>query len=80
MQIRVRLFAELARQFGDGERERTIELPDGSTVEDLLASLAAPPGMHVIVGRNGSLANRSAPLAEGDQLELMTAMEGGDEG
>jgi sulfur carrier protein ThiS len=77
MQIRVRLYAELVRQFGNGQRERTIELPDGSTVGSLLASLAAPPEMHVIVGRNGSLATRATLLADGDQLELMTAMEGG---
>jgi sulfur carrier protein ThiS len=78
MQIRVRLYAELARQLGGGQRERTVELPDGSTVGTLLASLAAPPELYLIVGRNGSLATRSTPLSDGDQLELMTAMEGGD--
>jgi sulfur carrier protein ThiS len=78
MYVRVRLYAELARLLGGGERQRTVELPEGSSTDDLLAALAVPPELGVIVGRNGELADRSAVLADGDQLELMTAMEGGD--
>ena len=77
MQVQVRLYAELARSLGGGERQRTVELPAGSSVGDLLATLAAPDEIGVIVGRNGQLADRGTTLAEGDKLELMTAMEGG---
>src|SRR2546423_7108759 len=75
MQVQVRLYAELARSLGGGERQRTIELPAGSSVGDLLAKLAVPDEIGVIVGRNGQLADRATALAEGDKLELMTAME-----
>ena len=77
MRIKVRLYAELARSSPSGERQQTLELPAGSSVQDLLTSLALPPERGVIVGLNGKLADRSAPLSDGDELELMTAMEGG---
>jgi sulfur carrier protein ThiS len=75
--VSVRLHAELARRFAGGERQIRRELPDGSSVEDLLVSLKVPDELGVIVGRNGALAERSAALADGDRIELMTAMEGG---
>jgi sulfur carrier protein ThiS len=77
MQIAVRLYAELARRLGGGERQVTVEVPDGSTVETLLARLGVPLEAGLIVGLNGQLAERSAALAAGDEIELMTAMEGG---
>lgn len=80
MQVRVRLYAELARLIGGGERQRAVELPSGSLVGDLLAVLGLPPERGVIVGLNGKLSDRSAPLSDGDEIELMTAMEGGDMG
>ena len=73
----VRLFAELARQLANGERQIRRELPPGSSVQDLLALLKVPADLGVIVGRNGTLAERSATLTDGDKIELMTAMEGG---
>jgi thiamine biosynthesis protein ThiS len=78
MNIRVRLYAELARSLPGGERQRTIELPAGSSVDDLLEALVLEPEQSIIVGLNGKLADRSAALSEGDELELMTAMQGGD--
>ena len=77
MQVRVRLYAELARSLGGGQRERRVELPAGSSIGDLLRQLGAPDGLGVIVGLNGKLADRSTPLSDGDTLELMTAMQGG---
>ena len=77
MRVRVRLYAELARSLGGGERHRSLELTDGSTVGDVLGTLAVPPEQGIIVGLNGRLADRASPLSDGDELELMTAMEGG---
>ena len=71
------MYAELARSLPGGERQRALELPAGSSVQDLLTRLALPPEHGVIVGLNGKLADRLAPLSDGDELELMTAMEGG---
>jgi thiamine biosynthesis protein ThiS len=77
MNVKVRLYAELARSLPGGERQRTIALPAGSSVDDLLEALALEPEHGIIVGLNGKLADRSTALSEGDQLELMTAMQGG---
>jgi sulfur carrier protein ThiS len=78
MTIKVRLYAELARRLGGGQRLRAVELPAGSSVGDLLAALDVPSQGGLIVGRNGKLADRSEALSDGDEVELMTAMEGGE--
>ena len=75
--VTVRLYAELARLLNNGQRMRKVELADGSTVGDLLGTLQVPFENGLIVGLNGSLASRAAALKDGDELELMTVMEGG---
>ena len=80
MLVHVRLYAQLARRLAGGERERTVELPTGSSVADLLTALDVPAESTIIVGLNGTLAGRTALLSDGDQLELMTQMQGGNEG
>src|SRR5919202_1448763 len=77
MKVAVRFYAELARRLNGGQRERTVELAEGSTVGDLLGLLKVPLENGLIVGLNGRLAHRAASLHDGDELELMTAMEGG---
>jgi sulfur carrier protein ThiS len=77
MNVTVRFYAELARSVNGGRRQGTFEVPEGSTVDDLLGTLGVPFRNGLIVGRNGELANRAAVLADGDELELMTVMEGG---
>ena len=77
MNVTVRLYAELARLLNNGQRMRKVELADGSTVGDLLGTLQVPFENGLIVGLNGSLASRAAALKDGDELELMTVMEGG---
>ena len=57
-----------------------IELPEGATVEDLLAELGLG-GRWVLVERNGEPVPRrelaSTVLADGDRLELVRAVAGG---
>lgn len=77
IQLRVRLYAELARKLPGGGRAQLIELPAGSTVASLLAALDLASTEGLIVGRNGALASRATPLADGDEIEIMTAMQGG---
>lgn len=77
MIVTVRLYAELARLLNGGQRMRKVELAEGSTVGDLLSTLKVPFEHGLIVGLNGSLAPRGAALHDGDELELMTVMEGG---
>lgn len=58
----------------------TVELPDGSTVDDLLTALGFG-GRWVLVERNGEPVERrhlsTTALAEGDRLELVRAVAGG---
>ena len=57
-----------------------IDVPDGSTVDDLLAAMGLG-GRWVLVERNGEPVERrhlcSTLLAEGDRLELVRAVAGG---
>lgn len=56
------------------------EVPDGSTVDDLLRALGLG-GKWVLVERNGEPVPRrdlaATTLAEGDRLELVRAVAGG---
>ncbi len=56
------------------------ELPDGSTIAQAVAELpAAPAGVAAAV--NGDVAPRGSwaatPLRDGDQVEVVTAVQGG---
>ena len=57
-----------------------VEVPDGSTVDDLLAAMGLG-GKWVLVERNGEPVERrhlsTTILAEGDRLELVRAVAGG---
>lgn len=59
---------------------QTVDLPDGSTVEDLLNALHLG-GRWVLVERNGHPVPRgelaSTLLADGDGVELVRAVAGG---
>ncbi|HEX2040114.1 MAG TPA: sulfur carrier protein ThiS [Acidimicrobiales bacterium] len=59
---------------------RPVDVPDGATVEELLATLGLG-GRWVLVERNGEPVARAAlattALAEGDRLELVRAVAGG---
>jgi len=76
MRIAVRLFAGLREQAGT--RERTIELPDGATIADVWAELGLgdePPGLMVALNR--AYVDRSAPLADGDEVAMIPPVSGG---
>lgn len=75
--VRLKLLAELGRLRPEGGREAPFRLPAGSRAEDLLLALGLADRDGIVVGRNGALAQRSTPLADGDRVDVMTAMEGG---
>lgn len=84
MQIRVRLFASLREAAGWGEAVR--EVPDGSTVADLLAALGQEhPWLALFVGRVYAAVNhRYVPgetvLHDGDEVALFPPVSGGEVG
>jgi molybdopterin converting factor small subunit len=81
VQIRVRLGAGLARFAGSPLL--AVELPDSSSVDDLLAALgerhpdlapALPSALPVV---RGSHVERSAALSPGDEVALLIPVAGG---
>ena len=59
---------------------KPVELPDGSTVAALLCELAVEPA-RVAIERHQDVVPRGtwaeAPLADGDQIEIVTFVGGG---
>ena len=81
MTVRVLLFDVLRREVGASEV--TAEVPDGSTGADLLDQLAeahAPVARHRPVVRlavNRRYVPAETPLADGDEVALITPVSGG---
>jgi MoaE-MoaD fusion protein len=82
MTVTVRLFAILRERAGRDSVE--IELPEGATVGDAFASLAAAPGLGELVERlplrmavNREYASAGTAIAPGDELALIPPISGG---
>jgi len=81
MTVQVLLFAQ-ARERAGSARE-TIELPEGSRINDALDALVARhAGLgalrpHLAVAVNGALARSGDALAEGAELALLPPVSGG---
>jgi molybdopterin converting factor subunit 1 len=82
MTLTVRLFAILRERAGRDSVE--IELPEGATVEDAFARLAAAPGLAELVERmplrmavNREYAAASTPIFAGDELAVIPPISGG---
>ncbi|HXF98857.1 MAG TPA: molybdenum cofactor biosynthesis protein MoaE [Gaiellaceae bacterium] len=77
MRVQVRLFAALRERAGRGALD--LELPEGAIVEDVWPALglgAEPPGLLFAVNR--AYAERTRPLAEGDEVAVIPPVSGGD--
>jgi molybdopterin converting factor subunit 1 len=81
MQVRVRLFAALRET--TGRSDLAVELPEGSTPEDVFRRLAAE---HPALGSkrkslaaavNRRYARFDAPLSEGDEVVFIPPVSGG---
>ncbi|HEV8638358.1 MAG TPA: MoaD/ThiS family protein [Chloroflexota bacterium] len=53
------------------------ELDDGATVAALVERIGIDPAMTITVGLNGELGRREAVLHDGDEVLILTPMEGG---
>ena len=76
----MRLFAGLRERAGAGEL--SVSLPDGATVDDLLAALEPTavgglPPRSFIVAVNRSYASGEARISEGDEVALIPPVSGG---
>ena len=79
MKVEVKLFATLAKYLPGGEDggSATAEVPDGSTVGQLIRRLGIPDGMPRIVLINGLDADPEQPLHDGDALSVFPPLAGG---
>lgn len=79
MHVRVLLFAGLRERAGSDAVE--IELPDGASVGDALASLGTvTDGAPVVMAVNHEYADPGTPLVAGDELALIPPVSGGSIG
>jgi molybdopterin converting factor small subunit len=79
MKVEVNLHTTLQRQTPQGtQRCVDLELPEGSTLEELLVVLEIrlePENLLLVV--NGKVADDAYRLADGDHVSLIPAMSGG---
>jgi sulfur carrier protein ThiS len=78
MRVRVIPYAELRRQLlPRGQDTLWLDVPDGTTVGDLVRQLDVKVTDRLIVGLDGAYAPPETPLHENAELTLVTPMEGG---
>ena len=72
MVIEVRLYASLRRYLpaGSDTGMMAADVPDGISLEELLAELEIDPAEIKLAAVNGSESTLSRPLSDGDRVEL----------
>jgi molybdopterin converting factor small subunit len=74
MTVKVKLFATL-RSFGP--EEQVMEIPENSTIQDLIERLKLPEKIPLLKVVNGEHRNLTHPLKEGDEVALFPPIAGG---
>jgi sulfur carrier protein ThiS len=78
MRVRVVPVAELKRQLlPRGGSVLWLDLPEGTTIADVLRQLNVKVQDRLIVGLDGAYAPLDTPLRDNAELTLVTPMEGG---
>lgn len=79
MKIQVQLFATLSRYLPDtfGTHSAMVDIPDGSTIRDVLDWLGIPKEVPAITLLNGRDAGCEEALKEGDTLTMFPPLAGG---
>jgi sulfur carrier protein ThiS len=88
MLIQAKLFATLIRMVPDQVRERypqsiragsplEVELPEASTLADLVAHLGLPPEKVRVIFVNGRIQRREYILVSGDEVGIFPPVGGG---
>ena len=77
MRVRVLFFGEMRRYLPVGREDVELELSDGACVADALARVGVDSAEERIAGLNGTLAQDTTPLHDGDELSLYHPMGGG---
>jgi molybdopterin synthase sulfur carrier subunit len=78
VRVEVRAFATLRPFLPRGNRQAALlDLPDGSTIRDLVRALGVPDAMTVIALLNGREAKPDQPLRGNDVVTLFPPLAGG---
>jgi sulfur carrier protein ThiS len=80
MKVHIRLFGILGNKFPDHDPLKgfALEVPEGSTVEDLIKKLDIPPQSKIgIVSINGQLVKIQKQLNDGDFIRVFQPISGG---
>lgn len=76
--VSVKLFGDLRKYAGKAAPDLLpIALPAGATVGELAAQIGIKPEDEMIAGVNGEQAEAATVLHDGDQVLLLSPMEGG---
>jgi len=79
MKIELRLFASLSRYLPERQTGNlcAMEIPEGTSIKELLQRLAIPGEIRKIIIVNGVHAGESQTLAEGDRIGVFPPVAGG---
>lgn len=78
VRVTVRLHSVLRHRDGEIVSQLELKLPTGSRMADVLRLLDVSEEMDVVFALNGQAMESDAELADGDQLQLIPALSGGD--
>jgi molybdopterin converting factor small subunit len=79
VQVRVHLFANLARYLPSGSRGTAalVDVPEGITLGELVDRLRIPPELPCLTLVNGRESEPGQPLTPGDVVSVLPPLEGG---
>lgn len=77
MKVEVRLFASLSEYSPQGTGAAEMELPEETTVGDLLGRLGVPADMAKVIFVNGVHASHDKRLRQGDRVRIFPPVAGG---
>ena len=77
MRITVSAYGEFRRYVLGGQAVRTVELPEGATLNEVASVLQVNPDELLLARRSGELVRESTVLHEGDHIEFFAPVGGG---
>ena len=77
MRLSVEFQTYLDQYSPNGENEFTYEMPDGSTIGDMLRKLQVPPELSAVIAVGDSAATTDHLLSDGERVTVIPPVSGG---